>query len=121
TGTLARGNGGDGVFIANGASINTIGGSSVSTRNVISGNNEDGVQITGGGTNTNVISGNYIGTNKNGDAAVANRRFGVGVNGGAANNLIGGGASGGGNLLIGNAAAGNASKGADYTLIAGNL
>ena len=51
-----------GVFIGSGAHGNTIGGSDVSDRNLISGNMLSGVEINGPGTINNVVSGNYIGT-----------------------------------------------------------
>ena len=59
------------------ASNNTIGVNSVygprnaDQANLISGNNGDGVELTGTGTTGNVVAGNYIGTTVTGDAASA--------------------------------------------------
>ncbi len=50
-----------GVSIEGGASSNIIGGSASTARNVISGNSNYGLQITGTGTSSNVVAGNYVG------------------------------------------------------------
>ena len=50
---------------------NTIGGGSPGDRNVISGNDSQGVHITGPGASGNVLESNFIGTNKNGNAKPA--------------------------------------------------
>jgi Domain of unknown function (DUF4394)/Calx-beta domain/Domain of unknown function (DUF4214) len=52
-------NGGDGVLIF--GSLNTIGGNSYSTANVISGNGDNGIQILGATAAGNVITANRIG------------------------------------------------------------
>jgi uncharacterized delta-60 repeat protein len=119
TGLFALGNADDGVHIEGGANGNTIGGNTTAARNIISGNNGDGVEITGAGTNNNVVAGNYIGTNDAGNATIPNGH-GIAVNGGAANTLIGGGTAGTGNLLSGNRFGGIANDGAVSTVIAGN-
>ncbi len=95
------GNGGYGVQIANGASGNTIGGTSANASNVISGN-ELGVDIIGSGTSSNVVEGNFIGTNAFGTAAFPNALNGVDIVQGASNNTIGGTTPGAGNLISGN-------------------
>ncbi|MFL6277241.1 MAG: C25 family cysteine peptidase [Blastocatellia bacterium] len=78
----------------NDASSTTIGGSSAMERNVISGNNTDantdGIDMNGENADNNTIAGNYIGTNINGTAAIANGGNGVFVNGGPDNLTIGG-------------------------------
>ncbi len=104
-GTTAAGNGGDGIGIFSGTSVasannNTIGGTISRDRNVISGNALNGIGITaqvGGNASNNVISGNYVGTNATGTAALPNGGDGILINhadaGGpaiAANNTIGG-------------------------------
>ncbi len=63
------GNSLNGVYIGAGASENTIGGTATAERNVISGNGNDGVLITGAGTTRDVVEGNYIGTDKTGTTA----------------------------------------------------
>jgi hypothetical protein len=80
-----------GVVIAGGAQENTIGDPLAfgfgSGRNTISGNATDGVLITGGETNRNLVRGNSIGTRLDGLTALPN---GVGVNitGGARQNTV---------------------------------
>ena len=87
-GTAALGNGGDGVRVAGGSTGNTIGGSAVAARNIISGNVDSGVEIAGSGTSSNVVAGNYIGTDVSGTFAIDNFT-GVEVDNGATANLIG--------------------------------
>ncbi|NLE99462.1 MAG: hypothetical protein GX601_00640, partial [Anaerolineales bacterium] len=100
-GTLKRGNALYGVYIGNVAQDNRIGGSSAGERNLISGNGQDGVRIEHGATDDNVVSGNYIGTNASGTAALANSWNGVRITAGARGNTIGGNAPGMGNLISG--------------------
>ena len=94
-GTLDRGNA-DGIRIQNGANANTIGGTTVGERNVISGN-EDGIEIKDSGSSGNVVLGNYIGTTATGAGALANSESGVEVT--ASNNTIGGTVAGAGNTI----------------------
>lgn len=88
TGTQALGNVGVGVLISQGASFNTIGPADNGERNLISGNEQDGVFIQGAGTTGNEIAGNYIGTDINGTTALPNR-IGVFVGFGATETAIG--------------------------------
>ena len=84
---LPRGNGSDGIFIDNNAFQDFIGGSSDADRNIISGNSGHGVWV-----NNSVgigVLGNYIGTNVNGTAALANALSGVTFDSGSAN-IVGG-------------------------------
>jgi uncharacterized repeat protein (TIGR01451 family) len=75
---------------------NTIGGTSLFTRNIISGNTGDGVFIHGSGATNTVFEGNYIGTDRNGMTAIPNDT-GVDIEDGASGTLVGGPqASGGG-------------------------
>ena len=70
-----------GVIIYNGSN-NRVGGTTPAQRNVIAGNNDDGVNI-GGATSAqavaNLVQGNYIGTNAAGTAALGNGDDGVKV------------------------------------------
>ena len=66
TGLKGRPNNGDGVNIADSAAGNTVGGSTAADRNVISGNDGDGVEVNGPEARTNTIQGNYIGPNATG-------------------------------------------------------
>jgi titin len=92
----------EGINIGNGAHDNTIGGATAAQRNVISGN--AGYAITMIGTNVwgNVVSGNYIGLNGSGTAALSNTFNGIGIWGGSSSNTIGGAAAGAGNVISGN-------------------
>ena len=74
-GTAGFPNAGDGVFIALGASNNTIGGSTATDRNIISGNSRSGIAL--GGVSGNVIQGNYIGVASDGQTALANGQNGI--------------------------------------------
>lgn len=60
----------NGIALFNNAPNNTLGGSTATARNVISGNRNTGIAINS--SNATVIQGNYIGTNAAGDAAVNN-------------------------------------------------
>src|SRR5262249_25786896 len=99
TGTLALSNGQDGVSVSGGAS-NSIGGMTAGARNVISGNNRDGIVIRSG--NGNLVQGNYIGTDVKGKNPLGNGAHGVHIDVATANNTIGGTATGAGNLISGN-------------------
>ena len=61
-GNTALGNAGYGVAVENGATNNTIGGTTAANRNIISGNITYGVNIADSGTFGNVVEGNFIGT-----------------------------------------------------------
>lgn len=82
-----------GIRISNGADDNVIGtngdgSGDTSERNVIAGNVHAGVVITDAGTDNNRVAGNYIGVDQSGGLAFSNS-VGVGVSGGARNNIIG--------------------------------
>jgi parallel beta-helix repeat protein len=93
----------DGVHVSQGAHHNTIGGDTEGLRNVISGH-DTAVQLYGGGAEYNTVSGNFIGTNADGDAILGNRNWGVQIRDGASNNTIGGSTAGTGNVISGNGA-----------------
>jgi len=80
SGAIALGNNG-GIAI-NEQSGNTIGGTTPSARNIISGNISEGISISSGFTIAvnNVIQGNYIGTDVTGTTAVPNTADGVFLN-----------------------------------------
>jgi len=84
---------------------NTVGGTNVADRNLISGNSREGLLITGAAAN-NIVRGNYIGTNAAGDAAVGNGWEGIQIWNGPTGTLIGGTAAGAGNLVSGNGRSG---------------
>ncbi len=97
-------NNGDGILIS-GAALNVIGGTASGARNVVSGNFNDGVEISGAGASNNVVTGNFIGTDASGLVAIGNSAVGVFVSG-AAGNAIGGAAAGAGNVISANSQGG---------------
>ncbi|MEZ5658199.1 MAG: DUF4347 domain-containing protein [Burkholderiaceae bacterium] len=101
-GTAPRANAGTGVMIIGDADSNVIGGSSAGARNIISGNDNIGVFVTGTNSNDNIIQGNYIGLNAAGNAAISNGAFGIAVDGDAQRTIVGGSAAGEGNVISGN-------------------
>ncbi|MEN3336266.1 MAG: hypothetical protein V7641_5631 [Blastocatellia bacterium] len=119
-GTTAVPNAGNGVGIVN-MPGNTIGGTTVADRNLISGNGAGGVGISGDAGTNNTVTGNFIGTDVNGTAALANSGSGVSISTGP-NNIVGGTVAGSGNLLSGNLSSGVfIQDGAAGTLVQGNL
>ena len=100
-GTLDLGNTGNGILIDD-APNNTVGGMTPGARNLISGNNGDGVEISGGGATSNLVVGNYIGTDVDGTVARRNSGSGVLIDG-APSNTVGGTAPEARNLISGNA------------------
>ena len=102
TGTSAVPNTFPGVEIAEGANGNTIGGTTATARNIISGNAFIGLSIHDSGTNNNLVRANFIGTNRTGTAAIPNAYQGIEIFGGAQNNAIGGTTAGARNVISGN-------------------
>lgn len=99
TGTNALPNGGWGIGVWSGASANTIGGTSAGAGNLISGSTGAGYGIAIGGANSNVVEGNFIGTDISGKAAIPNGFAGVAVESGSVGNLVGGTNAGAGNVI----------------------
>ena len=124
-GSAALGNA-SGVVIAQGASSNWVGVNSVygpansDQRNIISGNTEDGVEITDTGTTGNVVAGDFVGTNATGTTSIPNGAvfvtdpIGNDINGGV---LIYNGASGN---LIGSSGEDGANDALERNVISGN-
>lgn len=82
-------NGGDGIRIY--GSLNTIGGNSYSTANVVSGNGGNGIQLVGTNAAGNVITGNRIGTDGSSSLrAMPNLGHGILIADAANSNTIGG-------------------------------
>ena len=120
-GTADLGNSAAGVQIA--GANNTVGGTVAGARNVISGNDGDGVAITGSGSTGNKVQGNFIGTNATGTADLGNTIDGILISNGAANNTVGGAVAGARNVISGNDIHGVEINGADSTgnLVQGNF
>jgi Calx-beta domain/Beta-propeller repeat/Carboxypeptidase regulatory-like domain len=105
-------------ILLNNSSSNQIGGTTAAARNVISGNQfGSGIEING---NSNVIQGNFIGTNAAGTAGIPNSGSGVVIfNATSINNIIGGTAAGSRNVISGNQT--GISTSGNNTTIQGNL
>jgi hypothetical protein len=86
-GSTVDGNSGGGITITN-SSGDTIGGTSASDRNVISGNGGNGINLNG--VSTTLIAANYIGTDSSGALARANVGNGISLQDASVNNTIGG-------------------------------
>jgi parallel beta-helix repeat protein len=108
TGLLDRGNGAHGIHIDSDTGANTIGGLIVAQRNVISGNGANGIFLQA--SSTNIVRGNYIGTDKNGAPNLGNGGHGILIDAGD-DNAIGGTAVGEANLISGNGGSGVAVTG----------
>ncbi|NNL70576.1 MAG: cadherin-like domain-containing protein, partial [Acidimicrobiia bacterium] len=101
-GTLDRGNGSRGIHLFNGATGNTIGGANPGEGNLISANGDYGIDITDGGTDSNTVAGNYIGTDVAGTADLGNATDGVAIRNSAQSNSVGGVTVGHRNIIAGN-------------------
>lgn len=101
SGTVAIPNGMEGIWIAPTGVDNVVGGSSPEERNVISGNDLFGLNISGPGATGNKVQGNYIGVDASGSVALANRH-GLVISDGPQDNVIGGSGSGEGNVISAN-------------------
>ncbi len=106
-GDAALPNAASGVFIEELAHDNVIGGTSAASRNIISGNGDEGVTITGGAYD-NIVQFNYIGTNPSGTSAIPNRFEGVDIDEASA---FCGCTDATGNLIADNLISGNGSSG----------
>ncbi len=104
SGTADRGNSNQGILIE-GASGNTIGGTTAAARNVISAN-QWGIQIDGSTAERNLIEGNNVGTDISGQAPLGNEINGIILSNNASDNTIGGTGGGQGNLIAYNVQAG---------------
>ena len=120
TGTIDRGNAGNGASIINSAG-NTIGGGGFGTRNIFSGNTNHGVLISGVGATSNEISGNFIGADVSGTVDLGNSNRGVAILAGA-NNMVGGSQADQQNVISGNGDYGIVISGVSATgnLVQGN-
>ncbi len=111
-GNAALDNGLDGIFVDN-ATGYTVGGSVPFAANLISGNLDNGIAITGSSSHGIVVKGNLIGTDITGQKAIPNGFHGVAITAGASLNVIGGTGAHDGNLISGN--------GVDGVFIAGSV
>jgi len=119
TGTVDHGNI-VGVTILHGAQDNTIGGTDPGEGNLISASKGSmsgfGVRIMGQDTDSNIIAGNYLGTDISGTVALGNAQSGVSIEQGAQLNVVRN------NLISGNRSYGVLLKGegTDHNQVEGN-
>ncbi|MDR3619919.1 MAG: Calx-beta domain-containing protein [Paludisphaera borealis] len=104
TGTAAIPNAHEGVLVLD-AGGNTIGGTTPSALNLISGNHW-GVRLHGVGTTGDLVEGNIIGADITGKLPIGNEVHGVIVSGSASGNIIGGVDPTAGNIIAFNFIAG---------------
>ena len=124
TGTVALGNSGAGVRFKN-VQDSIIGGTTFGSRNIISGNDFNGIDIMLRESSGNHVEGNFIGTDITGTLAIGNTQNGVSIFQ-APNSTIGGADTGAGNLISGNGGVGVSITGTDIndaagTAVLGNL
>jgi titin len=125
TGTVILGNGTPGSGMDAGvwlqATNSLIGGTEPGARNIISGNDGEGIAIRG---NNNRVEGNYIGTDITGTVALPNAGDGITIAGGFGgpdhDNVIGGTEPSARNLISGNAGDGIRVSGV-HNFVEGNL
>lgn len=103
-GQIALGNTNSGVWV-NEVPNNTIGGTTASARNIISGNFNYGIKVSGNGSTGNRIQGNYLGTDVTGQLSVGNSAGGLCICGGSTT-TVGGSSSGARNIISGNSSYG---------------
>jgi titin len=84
---------------------NLVGGAVAGARNIVSGNDASGIYLYGFATTSNLVQGNYVGTDVNGSTTVSNIADGVTLTF-ASGNTIGGTNTGTGNVIAGNGKAG---------------
>jgi len=100
TGTIALPND-YGIAIRNGGKHNIIGGITSEDRNVISGNYSRGILVVDSETDSNVIKGNYIGTNAAGDDTLCNTLGGIFLSSYSGSTFVGGSTEGERNVIGG--------------------
>ena len=101
TGTIELGNTNQGILIRNGVQAsNTIGGTTALARNVIGGNTDYGVWLTGAAaTANNLVQGNYVGLARRRYDPAGPARRACGSSRGAHDNTIGGPTAGARNVI----------------------
>jgi titin len=129
TGAEELSNAGNGVHLLGAASGNVIGGSTAAARNIISGNDANGVLIEGPRATGNLVAGNYIGTGASGTEFIGNGVIdtpteadgaGVRIAAGASGNVIGGTTPGARNVISANTEYGVNIDGASGNRVVGN-
>jgi len=89
--------------------------------NVVSGNSNHGIYISGAGTNSNEVYANYIGVDPAGTAEISNEADGINISSNAQYNRIGNGTISGRNVISGNSGSGIYISVAQNNYIKGNV
>ncbi len=123
SGSQASGSGG--VDICDGATGNTIGGTTAGARNVITSTDIDQIVIQDSGTSGNLVEGNFIGTDASGTLPISSGPLpsigGVEIELGATNNTIGGTTAGARNVIADGSGVSIASTGTSGNVVEGNF
>ena len=114
TGAVDVGNTSNGVLLNADVSGVQIGGTTTFAGNVISGNNQGGIQMIDRSSN-NAVLGNYIGTDEAGEVDLGNNGSGIALNN-TVGNVIGIPGAGDGNVISGNGSGGVSINGTDATV-----
>lgn len=109
---------GVGIILSRGSHHNTVGGTTPSERNIISGNRTYGILIHEG-SHDNLVLGNFVGLDTQGQRAVSNGLSGIASDNASAN-VIGSG-DGGANVISGNLGHGVVLEGEDADRSGGNI
>lgn len=100
-GAVARANNGSGIRLEN-AGTNQVGGTTLAARNIISGNADYGIQLTGALAARNRIEGNVIGTDAATIAPLGQSKGGIHITGSANQTSVGGLSAGARNIIAHN-------------------
>ena len=109
---------GCGIILA-GAQNTVIGGNTAGSGNIISGNYQAGIVMNGSGTRNNEVTGNFIGTNKDGDDFISNHT-GIMLKSNSNHNRIGGPTLAERNIISGNTEIGVYIEACDSNAVLGN-
>jgi probable HAF family extracellular repeat protein len=124
-----------GIEVENGASGAVVGGTRTGVAcdgpcNLVSGNGDTGIWFTGAGTSNGTVAGNFIGTTLTGDGSLPNQGFGVRIDPGVSQIVVGGLRDAtcdrdcnviSGNLVSGVGIVGPSGSGASFATVSGNV
>ncbi|HSV13019.1 MAG TPA: hypothetical protein VLI90_02075, partial [Tepidisphaeraceae bacterium] len=125
TGVADLGNLANGIQIVDGAN-NLIGGPQPAVKNIVSGNQGEGIRIDGALATGNIVQGNFVGTNAAGTGALGNSASGIYIRNAPGNSVIGNVVSGNtgfaGIAICGNASScGGGNTGTQTSNATGNI
>jgi hypothetical protein len=118
TGTALIRNIGDGIGLLDTTTSTLVGGPEAGAGNLLAGN--VGGIVIGGTSSSNLMQGNFIGSNTSGVPLVNANTVGIWALGAGINNRIGGGSPGEGNVIAGNLSEGVRITGTTGTSVRGN-